>query len=135
AARHAARPGTDIASHNAPLGVARTQPAAVVSRRCQPSNSFSWRERLVWENQKEGWVMKSNRCSNVRKEQALACAAVSLVSLALTGSAAAQTAAADAQAACPQPTITQIVSFNPAQGQLPESMTADEHGNLFVSTV
>jgi sugar lactone lactonase YvrE len=33
------------------------------------------------------------------------------------------------------PPVTSIVQFNAAAGELPESMTADEDGNLFVSTV
>src|SRR5690348_11919154 len=34
-----------------------------------------------------------------------------------------------------EPVLQQVASFNPALGQLPESMTADARGNLFVSTV
>jgi sugar lactone lactonase YvrE len=36
---------------------------------------------------------------------------------------------------CDDPALQQVASFDPALGQLPESITADEHGNLFASTV
>jgi sugar lactone lactonase YvrE len=36
---------------------------------------------------------------------------------------------------CADPVLQPVTSFDPALGQLPESMTADDHGNLFVSTV
>jgi sugar lactone lactonase YvrE len=38
---------------------------------------------------------------------------------------------AGARAGAAQPTV--VVSFDPALGQLPESMTADDHGNLYAS--
>jgi sugar lactone lactonase YvrE len=43
---------------------------------------------------------------------------------------------AEAGGRCDQPPeLEQVASFDPALGQLPESITADEHGNLFLSTV
>jgi sugar lactone lactonase YvrE len=40
---------------------------------------------------------------------------------------------AGASAGAAQPTV--VVSFDPTLGQLPESMTADDHGNLYASNV
>jgi sugar lactone lactonase YvrE len=54
-----------------------------------------------------------------------------LLSLGHAGSAAASPPVED----CEEPVLEQVASFDPALGQLPESMTADEQGNLFVSTV
>jgi sugar lactone lactonase YvrE len=72
--------------------------------------------------------MKSAVCSSFA-----VCAALCAVGVSLThaGPAPAAPAAQD----CADPVLQQVASFDPALGQLPESMTADERGNLFVSTV
>ena len=48
----------------------------------------------------------------------------------------ADAASAGAGQRCEEPAVPeQIVSFDPAIAELPESMTADSQGNLFVSTI
>jgi sugar lactone lactonase YvrE len=54
-------------------------------------------------------------------------ALVALVSAGLASAAPASRECAD------PPVLEQVVTFDPALGELPESMTADSHGNLFVS--
>jgi sugar lactone lactonase YvrE len=68
----------------------------------------------------------------------LAVLALSAVTVASTGTAADGVVASDAITASPlaratPPMISSLVSFDPALGELPESMTADDHGNLYVS--
>jgi len=61
------------------------------------------------------------------------CAAVCGMVMPLThaGPAAASPPAEDRD----EPVLQQVASFDPTLGQLPESITADDHGNLFASTV
>src|SRR6185295_7002997 len=72
--------------------------------------------------------MKSAVCSSF-----VLCAALCGMVMPLTHAAPAS--ASPPAEDCAEPVLQQVASFDPALGQLPESMTADDHGNLFVSTV